>query len=54
MAILLAFLLIVLFAGLGYSPHFPWIVAVAPFVLWLMGFALHRGECAQRNRFYRW
>jgi hypothetical protein len=54
MIILLAFLLVLLFAGLGFALHFLWIVAVVFFVLWLLGFALGRGESAGRHRFYRW
>ncbi len=54
MVILLAFLLVLLFAGLGFALHFLWIVAVVLFVLWLVGFALGRGEAAGSHRFYRW
>jgi hypothetical protein len=54
MILLLALLLVLLFAGVGFAVHFLWIVAVIFFVLWLVGFALGRGEGAGRHRFYRW
>jgi hypothetical protein len=54
MLILLIFLFILLFAGLGFALHFLWIVAVIFFVFWLIGLALGRGESAGRHRFYRW
>jgi hypothetical protein len=54
MILLLALLLVLLLAGVGFAVHFLWIVAVILFVLWLVGFALGRGEGAGRHRFYRW
>jgi hypothetical protein len=54
MILLLALLLVLIFAGVGFAVHFLWIVAVIFFVLWLVGFALGRGENAGRHRFYRW
>ncbi len=54
MVILLAFLLVALFAGLGFALHFLWIVAVVLLVLWLVGLAFGRGERAGRHGFYRW
>lgn len=54
MVILLALLLILLFAGLGFTLHVLWIVAVVLFVLWLVGLAVGRGEGAGRHGFYRW
>jgi hypothetical protein len=54
MLLLLALLLVLLFAGVGFAIHFLWIVAVILFVLWLVGFALGRGESAGRHHFYRW
>ncbi|HUZ20678.1 MAG TPA: DUF5670 family protein [Acidimicrobiales bacterium] len=54
MIVLLAFLLVLLFAGLGFALHLLWIAAAVFFVLWLLGFALGRGESAGRHRFYRW
>lgn len=54
MLILLAFLLVLLFFGLGFAIHFLWIVAVVLLVLWLIGFAVGRGESSGSHRFYRW
>ncbi len=54
MLILLAFLLVLLFFGLGFALHFLWVVAVVLLVLWVVGFALGRGEGAGRHGFYRW
>jgi hypothetical protein len=54
MIILLAFLIVLLFAGLGFALHFLWFVAAIFFLVWLVGFALGRGESAGRHRFYRW
>lgn len=54
MIILLALLLVLLFAGLGFTLHFLWIVAAVLFILWLAGFALGRGAGAGRHGFYRW
>jgi hypothetical protein len=54
MLILLLFLLVLLFAGVGIAVHFLWVVAVIFFVFWLAGVALGRGESAGRHRFYRW
>jgi len=54
MIILLALLLVLLFAGLGFAVHLLWILAVVFAVLWLAGLAIGRGESAGRHRFYRW
>lgn len=54
MLILVAFLLVLLFAGLGFALHFLWIVALVLLALWLIGLALGRGEGAGRHGFYRW
>jgi energy-coupling factor transporter transmembrane protein EcfT len=54
MLLLVAFLLVLLFAGLGFALHFLWVVAVVLLVLWLVGFAVGRGENAGSRRFYRW
>ena len=52
MGLLLLFLLVViLFAGLGFAVHLLWIVAVAAFIFWILGFAFRGGE---RARWYRW
>ncbi len=54
MVILIAFLLVLLIAGLGFALHFLWIAAAILFLLWLVGFAVGRGESAGTHRFYRW
>jgi hypothetical protein len=54
MLLLLALLLVLLFAGFGFAVHVLWIVAVVLFVVWLIGLALGRGESAGRHHFYRW
>ena len=54
MVVLLAFLLVLLFFGLGFALHFLWIVAAVLLVLWLIGFVVGRGEGAGSRHFYRW
>jgi hypothetical protein len=52
--LILALLLVLLFFGLGFAVHLLWIAAVVLLVLWLVGFAMGRGENAGAHRFYRW
>ena len=53
--ILLVLLLALLLGGLGFAVHALWIVAVIVFALWLVGFAVARGEASGgRGRWYRW
>ena len=54
MVILLVLLVVLLFAGMGFALHFLWILAAIFFLMWLVGFALGRGENSGRHRFYRW
>ena len=54
MVILLVLLVVLLFAGIGFALHFLWILAAIFFFMWLVGFALGRGENAGRHHFYRW
>ncbi len=54
MLLILALLLVLLFFGLGFAIHLLWIIAVIFFVLWIVGFAIGRGESSGRHRFYRW
>ena len=54
MLLLLALLVVLLFAGLGFALHVLWIVAVVLLVIWLIGFALGRGRNAGNHRFFRW
>ena len=46
MVLLLALLVVLLFFGLGFALHVLWVAAVVLLVLWLVGFALGRGESA--------
>jgi hypothetical protein len=52
--IVLVLLLVVIFAGLGFALHVLWIIAAVLLVLWLVGFALGKGENAGRRSWYRW
>ena len=54
--ILFVLLVALLFAGLGFAIHLLWIVAVIFFVVWLVGWALAKGERAgSRRQWYgRW
>jgi hypothetical protein len=54
MVLLLALLVVLLFFGLGFALHVLWVAAVVLLLLWLIGFALGRGESAGSHRFYRW
>lgn len=54
MVLLLALLLVLIFAGAGFALHVLWIVAAVLFVAWLLGMALGQGERAGRHHFYRW
>ncbi len=51
---LFALLGVLLFAGLGFALQVLWIVAVVLLMLWLVGFAIGRGEGAGSGHFYRW
>ena len=53
MVILGVLLLVLLFAGLGFTLHLLWILAAIFFVLWFLGLLLGRGR-GGRHRFYRW
>jgi uncharacterized membrane protein YhaH (DUF805 family) len=50
--VIVAALLVLLFFGLGFAIHFLWFVAVVFFILWLVGFAVGRGETAGRRGWY--
>ncbi len=54
MIILLALLIVILFAGLGFALHALWILAAVLLIAWLVGVGLGRGERAGSHRFYRW
>jgi energy-coupling factor transporter transmembrane protein EcfT len=54
MLLLLALLLVLVFFGAGFALHILWIVAVVLLLLWVVGFAIGRGEGAGSHKFYRW
>jgi hypothetical protein len=54
MVLLLALLLVLILFGAGFAVHLLWIAAVIFLVIWVVGFALGRGENAGSHRFYRW
>ncbi|MEV7777088.1 hydrophobic protein [Kitasatospora sp. NPDC088351] len=54
-ALLLALLVIVLIAGIGFSIHLLWWVALAGLVVWFLGFFVHGASGRGGNaRWYRW
>jgi hypothetical protein len=52
--LLLALLLVLILFGAGFAVHLLWIAAVIFAIVWVVGFALGRGENAGGHRFYRW
>lgn len=54
MLLVLALLVVLLVAGLGFALHVLWIVAAVLLVLWLVGFVVGRGESVGSRHFYRW
>lgn len=54
MVLILALLLVLILFGAGFAVHVLWIAAAIFLVVWLVGFALGRGEGAGRHHFYRW
>lgn len=54
MVLIFALLLVLLLFGVGFAVHLLWIAAAVFLVLWLVGFAMGRGEDAGTHRFYRW
>ena len=52
--LILALLLVLVLFGAGFAVHLLWIAAAVFLVLWLVGFAIGRGEGAGSHRFYRW
>ncbi len=49
--VLLILLLALILGGLGFAVHVLWWIAIAVFVVWLLGFVF-RG--AEGRRWYRW
>lgn len=54
MIVLFALLVVLVVAGLGFTLHILWVLAAVLLVLWVIGFALGRGENAGSRHFYRW
>ncbi len=54
MIVLLALFVVLFFVGIGFAVHILWLAAVIFAVIWLVGYALGRGESAGRHHFYRW
>lgn len=54
MLLILALLLVLILFGAGFALHLLWIVAVVFAIVWIVGFAIGRGENAGAHRFYRW
>lgn len=54
MVLILALLLVLVLFGTGFAVHLLWVAAAVFLVLWLVGFAIGRGEGAGSHRFYRW
>ncbi len=54
MVILLLLLVVLLLGALGFALHVLWILAAIFLCVWIVGFALGRGETSGRHHFYRW
>ena len=54
MVMLLALLLVLILFGAGFAVHLLWIAAVVFAIVWIVGFAIGRGESAGTHRFSRW
>jgi len=54
MIVLLALLVVLVVAGLGFTFHLLWVLSAVLLVLWAVGFAIGRGENAGGRHFYRW
>jgi hypothetical protein len=52
--LILALLLVLILFGAGFAVHLLWILAAIFLVLWVVGFAIGRGEGAGNHHFYRW
>ena len=49
MILILALLLVLVLFGAGFAVHLLWIAAAVFLVLWLVGFAMGRGESARQS-----
>jgi hypothetical protein len=54
MVVLLALLVVLIVAGLGFTIHLLWVVAAVLLALWIIGFVVGRGENSGSQRFFRW
>lgn len=54
MLLILALLLVLILFGAGFAVHLLWILAAIFLVIWVIGFAIGRGEGAGSHRFFRW
>jgi hypothetical protein len=54
MLLILALLLVLILFGAGFAVHLLWIAAAIFLVVWIVGFAIGRGEGAGTHGFYRW
>jgi len=54
MILVLALLLVLILFGAGFALHLLCFAAGVFLVLWIIGFAVGRGEGAGAHRFYRW
>ncbi|HUC27592.1 MAG TPA: hydrophobic protein [Streptosporangiaceae bacterium] len=54
--ILIALLIVLILAGVGFAVHVLWWLAIAALVVWLLGFLLRLGEGVgtRRRRWYYW
>ena len=53
MLLLLALVVVLLLFGLGFAIHLLWILAIIFAVVWVVGFALSRGQGSGAHRFSR-
>ncbi len=53
MVIILLALLVLILVGAGFAVHLLWIAAVVFAIVWVVGFALSRGEGAGRGSLRR-
>jgi hypothetical protein len=54
--VLLVLLIALALGGAGFALHILWYIAIAVFVIWLLGFVIRSAEGVggRRSRWYRW
>jgi type IV secretory pathway TrbD component len=52
--VLIALVVVLILAGLGFVIHLLWWIALVALVIWLLGFVLRVGETIARPRRRRW